>query len=490
MAVKVKKPTYLNYKFKVRLIKKYLKKMKNLTKLLLVSILGGALTLGSYKIFFEENSINQLPPVSNSENLIPANYSGNIYGTNADFTEAAENTVNGVVHVKNVAIFKGPRTLRDLIQGNDSGGKALQGAGSGVIISPDGYIVTNNHVIRDANEVEVTLNNNDTYIAEIIGVDETSDIALLKIDTEDLDYIPFGNSNNVKLGEWVLAVGNPFNLKSTVTAGIISATARDLNIYDATQQSFIQTDAAINPGNSGGALVNINGELVGINTAITSQTGSYIGYSFAVPSNNARKIVEDIMEYGDVQKGILGIRGVGVNAETAEKYGLKTSQGVLVGEVTDGSGAEKAGLKEGDIIRKLDNISVDKLSDLTGYINSKRPNDEIEVTFLRDGREKQVNVRLTKFETYTIEPIKIEVANASEEELEALNAENGVKIYRTLSPKLPAEELIGTLITAIDNEKVYNVQDVERIFRNKNPSESIVISIIDKTGEKQRIVWR
>ncbi|WP_289021082.1 trypsin-like peptidase domain-containing protein [uncultured Salegentibacter sp.] len=465
--------------------------MKNLSKLLLVSILGGALTLGSYKMFFEEEVPPTLPLVSNTgAEVISANYAKNLYGTNADFTKAAENTVNGVVHVKNVAIYRGPRTMRDLIYGNHSGGKALQGAGSGVIISPDGYIVTNNHVIKEANEVEVTLNNNKTYKAEIIGTDETSDIALLKIDAENLDYIPFGDSNNVKLGEWVLAVGNPFNLKSTVTAGIISATARDLNTFDNTPQSFIQTDAAINPGNSGGALVNINGELVGINTAITSQTGSYVGYAFAVPSNNTRKIVEDIMEYGDVQKGILGIRGGSVTQTAIEELDLKTSQGVLVAEVTSGSGAEKAGLKEGDVIKKIDNIKINKFSDLTGYIYTKRPDDEVEVTFLRDGDEKQVKVKLSKFETYVIEPIKIEVTNATKEDLQALNIDHGVKIHKTLSPRLPASELVGTIITAIDNKKVSNVGDVERIFRRKNPSEEIIISIVDKSGQKQHMVWR
>ena len=465
--------------------------MKNLSKLLLVSILGGALTLGSYKIFFEEEVPPTLPPVSNTgAEVISANYAKNLYGTNADFTKAAENTVNGVVHVKNVAIYRGPRTMRDLIYGNHSGGKALQGAGSGVIISPDGYIVTNNHVIKEANEVEVTLNNNKTYKAEIIGTDETSDIALLKIDAENLDYIPFGDSNNVKLGEWVLAVGNPFNLKSTVTAGIISATARDLNTFDTTPQSFIQTDAAINPGNSGGALVNINGELVGINTAITSQTGSYVGYAFAVPSNNTRKIVEDIMEYGDVQKGILGIRGGSVTQTAIEELDLKTSQGVLVAEVTSGSGAEKAGLQEGDVIKKIDNIQINKFSDLTGYIYTKRPDDEVEVTFLRSGDEKQVKVKLSKFETYVIEPIKIEVTNATKEDLQALNITHGVKIHKTLSPRLPASELVGTIITAIDNKKVSNVGDVERIFRQKNPSEEIIISIVDKSGQKQHMVWR
>lgn len=238
------------------------------------------------------------------------------------------------------------------------GGKALRGAGSGVIITPDGYIVTNNHVINGANEIEVTLNNNKTYKAEVIGTEPKADIALIKIDAENLDYLPFGDSNSVKLGEWVLAVGNPFNLTSTVTAGIVSAKARDINTHDGTPQSFIQTDAAINPGNSGGALVNINGELIGINTAITSQTGSYIGYGFAVPSNIARKIVQDIIEYGNVQKGILGIIPVDLNSNIAKQLELPTSQGVLVGEVDSESGAAVAGIKKGDVIRQIDNIEV------------------------------------------------------------------------------------------------------------------------------------
>ncbi|MGY5848468.1 S1C family serine protease [Salegentibacter sp. HM20] len=468
--------------------------MKNLVKLLFVAILGGIISLGSYKLLFEEEKNAGLPPVANSQsqnspNYIPANYT-NIYGTNADFTEAAENTVNGVVHVKNVAVFKGPRNLWEYMQGTQSSSKALRGAGSGVIISPDGYIVTNNHVIKDASEVEVTLNNNETYKAEIIGADETMDIALLKIEAQDLDYIPFGDSNNVRLGEWVLAVGNPFNLKSTVTAGIISATARDLNTYDATPQSFIQTDAAINPGNSGGALVNINGELVGINTAITSQTGSYVGYAFAVPSNNARKIVEDILEYGDVQRGILGIRGGSITPQAVDQFKLSTTQGVLVAEVTEGSGAQKAGIKEGDIIRKIDNVSIDKFSDLSGYINSKRPNDQVNVSLIRDGKTREVKVILTKFDTYTIEPIKIEVTNASASELKALNATQGVKIFRVLAPNLPADELVGTIITEIDNKSIGDVKDVERIFKRKSTSEGIVLTIMDKNGEKQRLVWR
>lgn len=464
--------------------------MKKFASLLIVSVLGGALTLGSYKLFFEPETQPQVTQEeSSSQNFIPASYNSKIFGTNADFTEAAENTVNGVVHVKNVAVYQGPRSIWDLYRGNQ-GGRALQGAGSGVIISPDGYIVTNNHVIKGASEVEVTLNNNQTYTAEIIGIAESADIALLKIDAEDLDYIPFGDSNNVRLGEWVLAVGNPFNLKSTVTAGIISATARNLNTYDATPQSFIQTDAAINPGNSGGALVNINGELVGINTAITSQTGSYIGYAFAVPSNITRKIVEDLLEYGDVQKGILGIRGVSVTPAAAEEFDLNISQGVYVAEVNPGSGAEKAGIKEGDVIRQIDDITINKFSDLTGYINSKRPDDEVRVSFLRNGKKKDVNVRLTKNEIYRVDSIGLEVTNATQEELDAYNTPNGVKISRTLMSNLPSEELVGTIITAINNQKVNNIGDVERIMNNRKTSETIVVSFIDKNGEKQRVVWR
>ena len=259
--------------------------MKKVANLLVVSALGGMLSLGGYFAFFDEE-----PMLLDNQGSIPAytpvNYKSSSAATslNPDFTEAADKSVHAVVHVKNVAVVRNP------FSGGLAGNK-LQGTGSGVIISPDGYIVTNNHVIQNANKLQVTLNNNENYMAEVVGTDPKSDIALLKIDAEDLDYLPFGNSDNARIGEWVLAVGNPFNLTSTVTAGIISAKSRDLGM-DSNVSSFIQTDAAVNPGNSGGALVNINGELIGINTAITSQTGSYVGYAFAVPSNNARKIVE------------------------------------------------------------------------------------------------------------------------------------------------------------------------------------------------------
>src|SRR5690606_4302861 len=272
------------------------------------------------------------------------------------------------------------------------------GTGSGVIISADGYIITNNHVIDNSQELSVTLNNNKTYNAKIVGTDPNTDIALLKIEAdEDLPFITFGDSDEAKIGEWVLAVGNPFNLTSTVTAGIISAKARDLS--GRSSQSFIQTDAAVNPGNSGGALVNTRGELIGINTAITSQTGSYVGYSFAVPSNIARRVIEDIIGYGDVQNGILGITGAALNSNSAEEFGINDTQGVYVSSVMEGSGADKAGIKEGDIIKEIDHIKISKFSDLTGHISAKRVNDLVDLKVSRNGDIKSLSVKLTKNET-------------------------------------------------------------------------------------------
>ena len=466
--------------------------MKKIATLLFVSFLGGVLTLGSYKLFFDEETDQFLPQENSSQtSFIPATNSTRAYGTNADFTEAAEKTVHAVVHVKNVAVFKGgPRSIWEYYPNNNNG-RALQGAGSGVIITPDGYIVTNNHVIDGASEIEVTLNNNKTYKAELIGSDPISDIALIKVDPdEDLQYIPFGDSDNTQLGEWVLAVGNPFNLKSTVTAGIISAKARDLNMRDNSPQSFIQTDAAINPGNSGGALVNINGELIGINTAISSPSGSYIGYAFAVPSNNARKIVEDIMEYGDVQQGILGIRGTSINDQVIREFDLQTSQGVMVAEVTPGSGAAKSGIKQMDIIKKIDDIDINKFSDLTGYINSKRPGDEVKVRLMRDGEEREFSVKLSKLDTYPVVALGLEVANASPEELEAYNAPNGVKISRMLKDDLPSADLVGGIISEINGEKVSSVRDVEEVMQSRRRANPIVIVFYTRDGEKQRMIWK
>lgn len=454
--------------------------MKKIANLVVVSMLGGVLSLGGYLTFFDEDSFF-IEEKASIPAYTPVSYNGAPISTNADFTEAANKSINAVVHVKNVAVTRNP------FSGNRAG-MALQGTGSGVIISPDGYIVTNNHVIQKANQIQVTLNNNQNYMAEVIGSDPKTDIALLKIDADELDYLPFGNSNNAQIGEWVLAVGNPFNLTSTVTAGIISAKSRDLGM-DSNVSSFIQTDAAVNPGNSGGALVNTRGELIGINTAITSQTGSYVGYAFAVPSNNARKIVEDILEFGDVQQGILGIRGVQA-ASALSEMNAGVSEGVYVDQVESGSGAARAGIKPGDVIRQIDNVQIKKFSDLSGYIGSKRPDDVVRVTVLRDGQEKVLNVKLTKYEVYQIKVIGLEVANASPEDLQKSKVKNGVKITKGLTPQMQAENLYGTIITEIDNIPVKNIQDVEKILNNRNSSDPISVTFVSPGGERQKYVWR
>ena len=465
--------------------------MKKITTLIFVSMLGGFLTLGSYILLFEdESAVAKIEEtVSPSTKILPVSYDSRVYGTNVDFTEAAEKTVHAVVHVKNVATYNRESSPWDFYS-RGGNGKALRGAGSGVIVTPDGYIVTNNHVIDGANEIEVTLNNNQTYKAKLIGTDPKADIALIKVDGKDLNYIPFGNSNNLKVGEWVLAVGNPFNLTSTVTAGIVSAKARDLATNMGQPQSYIQTDAAINPGNSGGALVNINGELIGINTAITSQTGSYVGYAFAVPSNNARKIVEDILEYGNVQQGILGIRGSDVNTGIAQQLELKVPQGVLVGDVDSGSGAALAGIRQGDVIKQIDNIQVRKMSDLTGYIGSKRPDDIVKVKIIRDGRERNLEVKLSKYEAFAITSIGLEVTNATKEDLRESNVRNGVKISRALTGDRSTMALVGIIITKIDDFPVSNVNDVKNILSSKDSSEPVSVTFVNREGKEQTFIWR
>ena len=313
-----------------------------------------------------------------------------------DLTYAASKTIDAVVHVKNTSIVEESDSWAlQFFYGDDS--KKKVGTGSGVIISPDGYIITNYHVIENSSEVIVTTNNNKEYEAEIIGFDEVTDIAVLKIDSNtNLDYIFFGDSDSTLIGEWVLAVGNPYNLNSTVTAGIVSSKSRDLNEYDQKNQSFIQTDAAVNFGNSGGALVNIQGELIGINTLIQSMTGGYVGYSFAVPSNTVRKIYEDIIEYGDVQKGLLGVRGVALKSSYSRQLNINETEGFYIDEIEDGFGAGSAGLIKGDIIKAVDGFKINRFSDLSGYLSSKRPGDKVEVSYVRDGKLKSAIVTLKK----------------------------------------------------------------------------------------------
>jgi len=466
--------------------------MKKYASLFIIAIFSGVITLGGYKFFMEKTSTLVSDNQKELAQFVPTNYTSTnfVEGTNIDFTFAAEKTVHAVVHVKNKTTTISPTNMYELLYGRGQE-REVVGFGSGVIISPDGYIVTNNHVIANATQIEVVLNNNQTYIAELIGTDPKTDIALLKVKADsDLPYVPFANSNQIKIGEWVLAVGNPFNLTSTVTAGIVSAKARNLNEFDGNPQSFIQTDAAVNRGNSGGALVNIQGELVGINTAITSQTGAFIGYSFAVPSNIARKVVEDILEYGNVQRAVLGIQVMNSNSNQAKVQGVDKIQGVYVAEIEKGSGADLSGIKKGDIIKKLDNIAITTFSELSGYLGSKRPKDVVNVTIERNGNEQIIPVTLVKLETYEIESLGLEVKNTSKEELSKLGLKNGVVVTRPISKEMAKYNLSGIVITRLNDEDVKDIEDVKRIMNQRNIGESIKITFVNQKGEINNFIFR
>ena len=318
-----------------------------------------------------------------------------------DFTQAAERSVEAVVHVK-TKYYRQQQYVDPFYQfffgrPQQSQQPSAMASGSGVILSNDGYIVTNNHVIEDANEIEVVLNDKRTFAAQLIGTDPNTDLALLKIEATDLPTIEIGNSDDLRVGEWVLAVGNPFNLTSTVTAGIVSAKARSINILNSDMkiESFIQTDAAVNPGNSGGALVNTRGQLVGINTAIASQTGSYAGYAFAIPTAIMQKVVADLRQYGTVQRALLGIRMLDITQQVKDQLSLESMEGVYVGEVISGSAADKAGMKAGDVIVQVDGRPINASSQLQEQIGRKNPGDQITILVRRGQRSLTLQVTLT-----------------------------------------------------------------------------------------------
>ena len=318
-----------------------------------------------------------------------------------DFTQAAERSVEAVVHVK-TKYYRQQQYVDPFYQfffgrPQQSQQPSAMASGSGVILSNDGYIVTNNHVIEDANEIEVVLNDKRTFAAQLIGTDPNTDLALLKIEATGLPTIEIGNSDDLRVGEWVLAVGNPFNLTSTVTAGIVSAKARSINILNSDMkiESFIQTDAAVNPGNSGGALVNTRGQLVGINTAIASQTGSYAGYAFAIPTAIMQKVVADLRQYGTVQRALLGIRMLDITQQVKDQLSLESMEGVYVGEVISGSAADKAGMKAGDVIVQVDGRTINSSSQLQEQIGRKNPGDQVTILVRRGQRSVTLQVTLT-----------------------------------------------------------------------------------------------
>lgn len=391
--------------------------LKKLIPYTFVGVISGATTFGAIHYFSYKNSDSEFSYFAPKNN--DAKYASfNMTGVGDDFVKASKMTVPAVVSIKNYSNRTSARSEQDMFDlffGNPFGNNQKQqqqqpkdtptGMGSGVIISPDGYIISNNHVVAGASKLEVVLSNKKSYVANLVGTDPTTDIALLKIEEKGLPYLNFANSDNVEVGQWVLAVGNPMGLNSTVTAGIVSAKGRSIDLLIQQSrtpiESFIQTDAAINPGNSGGALVNPNGELIGINSAISSKTGYYEGYGFAVPSNLARKVVEDIKKFGLVQRGFLGVKSLDLSDtrqvsiyNQQNKTNIKSGDGVYLIEVVDKGGAEAAGLRPGDIITKVDETAVSNYYDLSFAVGSKRPGDKVAVTYLRNGRTNTVNVTL------------------------------------------------------------------------------------------------
>lgn len=468
--------------------------MKRIVSIVLFSALGGALTLGAYKLFLEKPQIVMSQSSNGTPNAIQTNYTNTLNAgmENTDFTVAAEKTLNSVVHVKNTMnkVVQDPFAEFFYGQGNGSRQYSQVGTGSGVIISSDGYIITNNHVVNNATEIGVTLNNKKEYVAKLIGTDATNDIALVKIDATDLPFVTFGDSDFIKIGEWVLAVGNPYNLTSTVTAGIVSAKGRDLD-GNGSVDSFIQTDAAVNPGNSGGALVNTKGELIGINTAISSQTGAFVGYSFAVPSNIAKKVVQDLMEFGNVQKAMLGVIGGELDNKVAQNLDIKNTEGFYVSDVSENSGAQKAGLKEKDIIIQMDGVKISTYADLTGFLRTKRPNDKVNVKYIRNGEERSVQVTLSKNEISKVSTLGLELKNIDKRELNKMKLNNGVKVSAITNKELLNYGVKkGFVIISINGEKVYDVDDVQDKIEAKSSNEVMRIEMMNLNGELERYIFR
>ncbi|PKP37376.1 MAG: deoxyribonuclease HsdR [Bacteroidetes bacterium HGW-Bacteroidetes-14] len=404
-----------------------------------------------------------------------------------DFTFAAETAVKAVVHVK--VTKKGieqPYTIYDFFFGYGNPGMTPRNqvnSGSGVIITTDGYIITNNHVIEGADEISVTLENNKSFKAKSVGSDPVTDIALLKIDAENLPFVTFGNSDSLRLGEWVLAIGNPYNLRSTITAGIVSAKARSMPAMDGEFkiESFIQTDAAVNPGNSGGALVNTRGELVGINTAIASRTGSYSGYSFAVPTTIAKKVVEDILDFGTVQRAVMGITMREIDEEVAKEFGLKGNEGVFIAEVSRDGAADRAGIRNGDVLAKINGITVSSAPAVQEQISKYRPKDKINVEIKRDGKLIPFSVVLqakaggSELAAANLSGASLlfgsELKEASKETLKMLSLRQGVEVVKVGDGKLRSAGIKkGFVITYVNQIPVGSVKEIESVIQRSKRS--------------------
>ena len=412
-----------------------------------------------------------------------------------DLTEAADRSIHAVVHIKSTQLGRTQtiQQMPDLFDFffGDGTGRQQQirtqprvGFGSGVIISKDGYIVTNNHVIEGADEIDVKLNDNREFKGKLIGTDPNTDLALIKIEGDDFPTLPIGNSDAIKVGEWVLAVGNPFNLTSTVTAGIVSAKARSLGVYNGGIESFIQTDAAINQGNSGGALVNARGELVGINAVLSSPTGAYAGYGFAIPTSIMTKVVSDLKEFGTVQRAILGISGHDLDERTKDKD-LGTVEGVYVAEVTDGSGAKAAGIEPGDVIIRIAGKKVHNMAELQESLTMYRPGDKVEVTILRNKKEKTLDVTLKNMQgnTEVVKKFDLSMLGAafkpiSEDVKRHLGVSYGLEVTGVDKGKFADAGIKkGFVILKVNGDKITSEEDLANALKEANQSPERVLFI-------------
>lgn len=485
---------------------------------LLSSFIGGLLSLFGFKLLLNDTRYESI------EKSQKAHFTNFLADTNIivpeglNFIYAADVVRPSVVHIRTYYEVKGSSNLNggrspfdEMLKDyfgegysmpqdrNHRGGAPQEASGSGVILSEDGYIVTNNHVIESADKIEVVLNDKRSYIAKLIGTDPTTDLSLLKIEEKGLPYVKYGNSDKIRIGEWVLAVGNPFNLTSTVTAGIVSAKARNINILrdkdNMAVESFLQTDAVVNPGNSGGALVNLKGELIGINTAIASPTGSYTGYSFAVPVTLVKKVMDDLLKYGQVQRALLGVTILDLNAATAKEKGVDDYiHGVYVASINKASAADKAGLKEGDIITHINKIAVNSASELQEIVARNRPGDKVKIDYVRKGKPFEVeaelrnrsgNTDLVKRDVAAVKNLLgAELIAVSKQELAKLRIASGIKIVNLSNGKLKEAGIKeGFIITSIDKVKVSTPEDAEAVI-NKGKEGGTLIEGIYPNGQK------
>jgi len=459
--------------------------MKKYAGYFLMAVLGGLISLGGYALL-QKNSgnIQGVPQQVTPVQLASMSGEAPVY---PDFTVAANTSIHAVVHIKTEyerknSLYDNFFNFHDFFGDSPYQQGPLQGAGSGVIISPDGYIVTNNHVVQDASKIEIVLNDKRSYEGTIVGTDASTDLAVVRIKETNLPFLSYGNSDELQIGEWVLAVGNPFNLTSTVTAGIVSAKARNINILGTPDgssiESFIQTDAAVNRGNSGGALVNTRGELVGINAAIASGNGFYAGYSFAIPVNIVKKVVGDLIEYREVQRAFLGVSIREIDSKFAEEQGIKGLRGVFVSEVNDGSAAKEAGIIKGDVITSINKITVNSTSELLEQVSRYRPGEKVVVGISRDGADKTFNVTLRNREgnmslvaneTKDVLPdLGAKMQVASGDLLRKLGVDHGIQVTELGDGLLRNAGIReGYVITEIDKKPIRSVDDVSKILSNK-----------------------